>query len=145
MSDQINVLSSQSSVQHKVCIASKMMVKCIFRVAINLLFLGIVAAAHTAHISRPWVDNFGKFVHEATNKHHRWFWTLRKQQVEQEINKIQQEIQNIKLNSNAFGNIVQQARKQHLQSRIKQLSREVTEIKKQLNNKQASQQLQHNP
>ena len=32
--------------------------------------IGGVAAAHTAHISRPWVDNFGKFVHEATNKHH---------------------------------------------------------------------------
>lgn len=106
--------------------------------------IGGVAAAHTAHISRPWVDNFGKFVHEATNKHHYWFWTLRKQQVEQEINKIQQQIQNITLNSNFLGNFVQQARQQHLQSRIQQLSRELTEINKQLKNKQGSQQLQNN-
>ena len=97
--------------------------------------IGGVAAAHTAHISRPWVDNFGKFVHKATNKHHNWFWTLRKRQVEQEINKTQQEIQNIKINSNFFGKFVQQARQQHLQSRQKQLQREVTEINKQLNKK----------
>ena len=110
--------------------------------------IGGVAAAHSAHISRPWVDDFRTLVHKATNKHYLWFLATKKEHLEEEINKIQQEIQKIKTILQRpgynFFKFVQQARHQHLQSRKHELEREVTEIKTEIKKQLPSTQLQHN-